>query len=88
MKLPMGAFLLPKNSTKWAQPGKDNKMELKTKNSVYHINLAAKTVTGGIFKNTANRYTKVEYHLGYPAVFFMTDGTVVTTSSVTTISVA
>ena len=63
-------------------------MEIRTRNSIYHIDLDAKTVTGGIFRNAVKGYTKLEYHLGYPAVFFMTDGNVVTTSSVTTIAVA
>ncbi len=63
-------------------------MEILTRNSIYHLDLASKTVTGGIFRGDTKQYTKVEYQLGCPAVFFMADGDVVMTSAVNKINVA
>lgn len=61
-------------------------MELRTQNSVYKLDLVSRTVTGGIF-NEAKAYDSVHFLLGAPAVFFMLNGDIVTTSTVQNINV-
>lgn len=63
-------------------------MEITTNNSTYLVDLIAKTVTGGIFRNTAERYTEANFQIGYPAVFFLQNGEIFRTSNVKSVRVA
>ena len=57
-------------------------MTIKTANSAYQVNIKDRTITGGIFQDSPKKFKKLSCMVGTRAVFYMEDGTFITTSTV------
>ncbi len=57
-------------------------MNIKTRNSNYVIDLTQRTITGGIFLGRKVPFSSIQMTPGAPAVFTLTDGDIVRTSTV------